>query len=199
MERVVARIGRAHGLRGEVSVDVRTDVPEQRFVPGAIFTTEPADRGPLTLLDVRDHGGVLLLSFAEVPDRTAAEALRGTLLVVEADASDEPDAWYEDELVGLRVEDPAGGPLGVVVRLETGGAQDLLVVRPSAGGEHVRVPFVAALVPVVDVAGGRIVVDPPGGLFDDAFEDDASEDATENATENAAEGGASDDLSDREP
>jgi 16S rRNA processing protein RimM len=166
MERVVARIGRAHGLRGEVSVEVRTDVPEQRFVPGAVFETDPADRGPLTLVSARDQAGVLVLGFAETGDRSAAEALRGTLLVVDADASDEEDAWYEDELVGLRVEDPEGRVLGELVRLETGGAQDLLVVRPAAGGEHVRVPFVSALVPVVDVPAGRVVVDPPGGMFD---------------------------------
>ncbi|HKG51824.1 MAG TPA: ribosome maturation factor RimM [Actinomycetales bacterium] len=166
MERVVARIGRAHGLHGEVSIEVRTDVPEQRFVPGAVFDTEPADRGPLTLVSARDHRGVLLLAFEQAADRAAAEALRDTMLVVQADASDEEDAWYEDELVGLRVEDPEGQVLGELVQLETGGAQDLLVVRPAAGGAHVRVPFVSALVPVVDVAGGRVVVDPPGGLFD---------------------------------
>jgi len=165
MERVVARIGRAHGLRGELSVEVRTDVPEQRFVPGTVFGTDPAERGPLTLAAARDQGGMRVLGFAEVADRTAAEGLRGTLLLVDADASDEEDAWYEDELVGLRVEDPQGRLLGELVRLETGGAQDLLVVRPAEGGEHVRVPFVSALVPVVDVAGGRLVVDPPGGMF----------------------------------
>ena len=165
MERVVARIGRAHGLRGELSVEVRTDVPDQRFVPGTVFGTDPAERGPLTLATARDQGGVLVLGFAEVADRTAAEGLRGTLLLVDADASDEEDAWYEDELVGLRVEDPQGRLLGELVRLETGGAQDLLVVRPAEGGEHVRVPFVSALVPVVDVPGGRLVVDPPGGMF----------------------------------
>jgi 16S rRNA processing protein RimM len=166
MERVVARIGRAHGLRGEVSVEVRTDVPEQRFVPGTVFGTDPADRGPLTLVSTRDHGGVFVLGFEQAGDRSAAEALRDTLLVVDADASDEEDAWYEDELVGLRVEDPQGRLLGELVRLETGGAQDLLVVRPAAGGEHVRVPFVSALVPVVDVPGGKVVVDPPGGMFE---------------------------------
>jgi len=92
MDRVVARIGRAHGLRGEVSVEVRTDVPEQRFVPGAVFGTDPADHGPLTLLTARDHGGLLVLGFAEAGDRSAAEALRDTLLLVDAAASDEEDA-----------------------------------------------------------------------------------------------------------
>ena len=165
MERVVARVGRPHGLRGEVSIEVRTDVPEQRFVPGATFTTDPPDAGPLTLESARDHSGVLVLRFEGHADRSAAEALRGLLLLVDADASDEPDAWYEHELVGLRVDDPAGRRLGEVVRLDAGGAQDLLVVRAEDGAEGL-VPFVAALVPEVDVAGGRVVVDPPGGLFD---------------------------------
>ncbi|MGN6299528.1 MAG: ribosome maturation factor RimM [Angustibacter sp.] len=180
MQRVVARVGRAHGLRGEVSIEVRTDVPEERFVPGATFVTDPASAGPLTLDAVRDHNGVLLLRFASVPDRTAAEALRGVLLLVDVEASDEPDAWYEHELVGLRVEDPAGQVLGEVVRLDAGAAQDLLVVRPVAGGE-VLVPFVAALVPEVDVAGGRVVVDPPGGMFDggDTEGDDTEGDDSE--------------------
>jgi 16S rRNA processing protein RimM len=177
MDRVVARIGRAHGLRGELSVEVRTDVPEQRFVPGAVFGTDPAGRGPLTLTSARDQNGVLVLGFEGVADRTAAEALRGTLLVVDVGPSDEDDAWYEDELVGLRVEDPGGRLLGELVRLETGGAQDLLVVRPAAGGEHVRVPFVSALVPVVDVPGGRVVVDPPGGMFDPDDEPDGADGA----------------------
>jgi 16S rRNA processing protein RimM len=165
MERVVARVGRAHGLRGEVSIEVRTDVPQERFVPGATFATDPPAAGPLTLDTVRDHNGVLLLRFASATDRSAAEALRGVLLLVDVAASDEPDAWYEHELVGLRVEDPAGRLLGEVVRLDAGAAQDLLVVRSVAGAE-VLVPFVAALVPEVDVAGGRVVVDPPGGMFE---------------------------------
>jgi 16S rRNA processing protein RimM len=147
-------------------VEVRTDVPELRFTDGAQFTTEPVDRGPLTLNTAREHNGVLLLTFEGVADRTAAEALRGTLLLVDAAASDEPDAWYDDELVGLRAENVDGALLGEVVGLQTGGAQDLLEIRPSgAARETVLVPFVRALVPEVDVAGGRVVVDPPGGLF----------------------------------
>ena len=175
MDRVVARIGRAHGLRGEVTAEVRTDVPERRFVAGAAFTTDPAGRGPLTLRSAREHSGVLLLAFEDVEDREAAEALRGTVLLVDADASDEPDAWYDDELVGLRAERPDGTALGEVVGLLTGGAQDLLQVRPVGGApaDDVLVPFVTALVPTVDVAGGRVVLDPPGGMFDGVDEQDA--------------------------
>ncbi len=169
MERVVARVGRAVGLKGEVTVEVRTDDPAARFVPGAVFVTEPASSGPLTLDGARDHSGVLVLRFAEVADRTTAEGLRGVQLLVDVGASEEPDAWYEDELVGLAVRTPAGGPLGEVVRLDTGGAQDLLVVR-TPDGREVLVPFVTALVPDVDIDAGVVVVDPPGGLFDDGFE-----------------------------
>ncbi|HET8617278.1 MAG TPA: ribosome maturation factor RimM [Actinomycetales bacterium] len=168
MDRVVARIGRAHGLRGEVTVEVRTDVPEQRFVDGARFTTNPVSHGPLTLRSVRENNGVLLLGFEGVDDRTAAEELRGTMLLVDAEASDEPDAWYDEELVGLRAERADGTVLGEVSGLLTGGAQDLLEVRPTRGPRSttVLVPFVTALVPVVDIAGGRVVLEPPGGMFD---------------------------------
>jgi 16S rRNA processing protein RimM len=174
MDRVVARVGRAHGLRGEVTVEVRTDVPELRFTDGARFTTDPADRGPLTLCSVREHNGVLLLTFEAVTDREAAEALRGTLLLVDVARSDEPDAWYDDELVGLRAETADGIVLGEVVGLQTGGAQDLLEIKPTGSArERVLVPFVAALVPEVDVAGGRVVIDPPGGLFDPTADEGA--------------------------
>lgn len=170
MQRVVALLGRPHGLRGDVSAQVRTDVPEQRFVAGAVFATDPASAGPLTLQSARDHSGVLLLRFAGVEDREAAQALRGTELLVDLGASDEPDAWYDHELVGLRAVHVDGTALGTVARLDAGAAQDLLVVEPVAGGPLVLVPFVSALVPQVDVAGGRVVLDPPGGMFDDGAE-----------------------------
>ena len=166
MQRVVARIGRAHGLKGEVSAETRTDVPELRFVPGAVFSTDPAPVGPLTLVDGRDHSGVLILRFEGVTTREGAELLRGTKLLLDIGVSDEPDAWYEHELVGLRVVLADGTDLGEVIRLDAGAAQDLLVVRRSGAGQEVLVPFVAALVPEVDIAGGRVVLDPPGGMFD---------------------------------
>jgi len=122
----------------------------------------------LTLASVRDHNGTLLLGFDEVADRTAAEALRGALLEADVpDDTDEPDAWYDHQLIGLRVVDPDGGALGEVVALEHPPAQDLLVVR-RPDGERRLVPFVSALVPTVDVAGGVVVVDAPPGLLDDA-------------------------------
>lgn len=167
MQLTVARVGRAHGLRGEVALDLRTDVPEERLAVGSVLATEPADAGPLTVTAVRVHQERWLVSFAEVADRTAAEALRGTELVVEVDSSDEEDAWYPHELRGLRAELADGTVVGEVVALEHLPAHDALVVREDVAGERVRtlVPFVRAIVPTVDVAGGRVVLTPPGGLL----------------------------------
>ncbi|MFP5345645.1 MAG: ribosome maturation factor RimM [Actinomycetes bacterium] len=167
MELVVARIGRPHGVRGEVSVELRTDVPERRFVPGVRLTTEPSSAGPLTVHAVRDHNGRLLVSFDEVRDRTTAEGLRDVLLLAEVGDDEEPEAWHLHELVGLRAEAADGSLLGTVVGLEHGPAQDLLVVREPSGHEAL-VPFVTAIVPTVDVPGGRVVLDPPAGLLEDA-------------------------------
>ncbi len=163
----VARIGRAHGLRGEVALDVRTDAPDERFTVGAVLATRPAATGPLTVARARVQQGRWYVTFAGVGDRTAAEALRGVELLVETDAFDagsDEDAWYPHELAGLRVEGPDGRRLGEVVGLRSAPAHDLLVVRET-GGEETLVPFVRAIVPVVDVPGGRVVLDPPGGLL----------------------------------
>ena len=177
MRLIVARIGRAHGLRGEVSVEVRTDAPDERFVEGAVLHVEDGPRrralmatgGPtsLTVTRVRDNNGILLLTFAEVSNRSAAEDLRDVILEAEVDeASDEADAWYDHELVGLIAVDPAGVRLGEVVAVQHPGAQDLLVVRTPRAGNRL-VPFVSAIVPEVDVKGGRIVMTAPAGLLED--------------------------------
>ncbi|WP_149202003.1 ribosome maturation factor RimM [Actinotalea subterranea] len=164
MQLTVATIGRAHGLRGEIGLDVRTDAPEQRFVVGRVLQTRPQDAGPLTVERVRRQGERWYLTFAEAGDRTAAEGLRGVELVVDVEASDEDDAWYPYELAGLRAERPDGTHLGEVVGLEHLPAQDALVVR-EVGGARTLVPFVREIVPVVDVAGGRVVIDAPLGLL----------------------------------
>jgi 16S rRNA processing protein RimM len=171
MELVVARIGKPHSLRGEVTVQVHTDDPQSRFVPGARFATEAAPGSgvprELTLRSARLHNGIWLLAFDGIPDRTGAEGLRGTRLLLDTDEVEDgdEDAWYEDELVGLRAVDPAGAELGTVTGLEQGPAQDLLVLR-LAGGGTAYVPFVSQIVPEVDIEGGRVVVDPPEGLLD---------------------------------
>jgi len=164
---VVGRIGRPHGVRGEVTVEVRTDDPDLRFVPGAVLRTDPADRGPITIAGVHWHSGTLLLRLEGVDSREAAEAVRNTELLVDvADLPEieDPDSFYDHQLVGLSARLPDGTVLGeiVVVRHE---AQDLLVVRRGEGSE-VLIPFVSAIVPTVDLAGGFVVVDPPEGLLE---------------------------------
>jgi 16S rRNA processing protein RimM len=170
---VAGRVVRAHGLRGEVVVDVRSDQADRRFAPGTVLATEP-DRGRLTVTAARRHHDRLLVRFDGVADRDAAEALRGTDLLVdvtaeltgpgEAAETGGAGAWFVVELVGCEVTDTAGRPLGRVGGVVPSPAHDLLVV--VHGGREVLVPFVGPLVPVVDVAARRVVVDPPGGLFE---------------------------------
>jgi 16S rRNA processing protein RimM len=168
MDLVVGRVGRAHGVGGEVTVELRTDDPDARFAPGAALRTDPADRGPLTVQAARGRLGGLVVAFAGVADRAAAEALRGTLLVVDAGSLPEltdPDEFYDHQLLGLAAVLPDGTALGAVgeVLHPPGGA--LLSIRDSAGTERL-VPFVRAFVPTVDLAAGRLVVDPPAGLLE---------------------------------
>jgi 16S rRNA processing protein RimM len=171
MQLVVGRVGRPHGLRGEVTVEVRTDDPERRFAAGTVLATEPAARGPLTILISHWHSGRLLVAFAGCDDRTAAEELRDTLLVVDSSELDEPadpDEFHDYQLIGLDAWTVAGEQVGVVADVLHHG-QDLLVIRPArdrADRGQILVPFVAALVPEVDVAAGRLVINPPDGLLD---------------------------------
>lgn len=170
---VVGRIGRPHGLRGEVSVEPRTDEPERRFAVGATLgarRNRPGERGDdtLTVRGHRWHSGRLLLTFDEISDRDAAEEARGTLLVVPVDPDerpDDPEEFYDHQLVGLAVVAPDGAPVGRLKEVVHGTAQDLLVV--DVDGREVLVPFVSALVPEVDLAGGRIVVDDRPGLLEE--------------------------------
>ena len=162
---VVGHIGKAHGIKGEVLVTVRTDEPEQRFVPGAVFTTAS---GTLTLEDFRWHQGRVIAQFEGVHDRNLAEELRGTELQVdsaELTAPADPDEFHDHQLVGLRVVSVAGEELGTVARIDHAPSSDLLVVTKPAGGTAL-IPFVAQMVPTVDLAGGRVVVDLPEGLLD---------------------------------
>jgi 16S rRNA processing protein RimM len=168
---VVGRIGRAHGIRGEVSVEPRTDEPERRFAVGSVLIA----RAPggvvrpdgLTVAAHRWHQGRLLVRLEEIGDRTAAEAARGTLLEVPLDPTEspaDPEEFYDHQLVGLAVTTVDGPAVGTVVAVEHGGAQDLLHLRLHDGRE-VLFPFVTALVPEVDVAAGRLVVDDRPGLL----------------------------------
>ena len=166
MQVVVARVGKAHGLRGEVTVQVLTGAPDERFVPGATFLTDPPQAGPLVLRSARDNNGILLLGFEHTEDRTGAEALRGIKLLAEVLADDEDEeVWYERDLVGLKAVTVGGIEVGEVTALQSRPAQDLLVLR-LADGREALVPFVTAIVPEVDITGGRVVLDPPSGLLD---------------------------------
>jgi 16S rRNA processing protein RimM len=166
MQLVVGRVGRPHGLRGEVTVDVRTDDPDDRFAPGTVLATEPAASGPLVVEQARWHSGTLLVRFEGSDDRTTAEELRGTVLVVDSEELppiDDPEEFRDHELIGLSVVTVEGAEVGVLREVRHSG-QDLLVVDRPAGDEAL-VPFVAAIVPEVDVTGGRIVINPPPGLL----------------------------------
>jgi 16S rRNA processing protein RimM len=188
VDTVVARIGKPHGLRGEVTVQLHTDNPQGRLVPGARFGCEGLSGPPgaiapteLTIETVRVHNGVWLLAFEGYADRTAAEALRGGRLVLAAqdrgadggpddggagaDGGEDEDGWYESELLGLAVYDVAGERVGEVTGLDVGIGQDRLAVRLTDGRSGL-VPLVEALVPVLDPAAGRVVIDAPDGLFD---------------------------------
>jgi 16S rRNA processing protein RimM len=168
MDLVIGRIGRAHGIGGEVTVELRTDDPDTRFAPDTVLRTDPVDRGPLTVLAARGRPGGLVVAFAGVTDRPAADALRGTLLVIDAASLPEladPDEFYDHELVGLAAVLPDGTAVGTIGEVLHPPGGDLLSIRDAAGAERL-VPFVRSMVPTVDLAAGRLVVDPPPGLLE---------------------------------
>ena len=167
MQLQVARIGKPHGIRGEVTVQVLTDAPGDRFVPGTQFIVEPASAGPLTVFSARWNKDILLLAFDEIETRNQAETLRGAKLFIETEdigADDDDEGWYEHELVGLDVR-VGGNVVGKVSALHTLPVQDLLVVTTAEGAE-VLIPFVEQIVPEVNVGEKYVLVTPPPGLFE---------------------------------
>jgi 16S rRNA processing protein RimM len=175
MRVIVGRIGRPHGIRGEVVIGVRTDEPDLRFAVGSrldLDRSAAADGGPaetqLTVASARWHSGQLLVLFEGVTDRTAAGELTGSWLGVDTSQLPEvgdPDEFRDHELIGLSVRTTAGDPVGEITDVLHYG-QDLLVVRRAANQGECLVPFVKAIVPEVDVRGGVVVIDPPLGLLD---------------------------------
>jgi 16S rRNA processing protein RimM len=164
IEILVGRVARAHGLRGEVAIDVRTDEPDRRFAVGTAFSTS---RGRLTVAATRWNGPRLLVRFAEAADRSAAEALRGADLTLEVSADetpDDPEEFYDHQLIGLRAVDASGAEVGRVADVLHHPAHDVLVIQRD--GREAMVPFVAALVPTVDVAAGSVTIDDRSGLLD---------------------------------
>ncbi|MFF3710412.1 ribosome maturation factor RimM [Streptomyces phaeochromogenes] len=190
MQLVVARVGRAHGIKGEVTVEVRTDEPELRLAPGAVLATDPASAGPLAIETGRVHSGRLLLRFEGVRDRNGAEALRNTLLIAEVDPDDkpeDPDEYYDHQLMDLDVVLEDGTEVGRITEISHLPSQDLFVVE-RADGTEVLIPFVEEIVVDIDLEKQRAVIDPPPGLIDDRAEIASSRDAenTSGDTENTS-------------
>lgn len=166
---VVGRAGRAHGIKGEVSVVVRTDAPELRFADGVVLTTDLPAPAPatLTVKGTRWHQGRLLVTFDGIADRNGAEAVSGAMLTIDvADAGDAGEgAFWDHQLIGLRALLLDGAEIGVVEDVIHLPANEMLAVR-APDGREVLVPFVLAIVPTVDVEGGWLTIDPPDGLLE---------------------------------
>jgi 16S rRNA processing protein RimM len=176
IEVVVGVIGRAHGIRGDVTIDVRTDEPERRFAVGAVLRAEDGPRR-FTVGAARDHSGRLLVHFDELVDRTTAEAARGTVLVADVDPGELPDSddeYYDRQLVGLAVRAAVGTVVGTVTAVLHLPIQDTLEVETADG---VRlIPFVSAVVTGVDLAAGELqLADVPGLLADQDDDEDPGE------------------------
>ncbi len=181
----VGRLTKAHGLKGGLKLELFTDDPDRRFIKGAEFALQVPEESPwhgkrLTLSELRWYNNQPVGFFDDVTDRTAAESLVKAILWVDQtpDEPAEDDAWYDHQLVGLDVVRD-DRKIGVVDRLEHLPAQDLLVVR--VGTAEVLVPFVRAIVPTVDIAGGRVIVTPPMGLFEEIPDDEPAPAPTEEA------------------
>lgn len=178
----VGRLVKAHGLKGALKVELYTDDPDGRFQPGAVFTLQVPDSSPwhgktLTVREFRWMNSHPVAFFEGVDDREAAEGLVRAILWVDQDTEDSPDeddAWYDHQLVGLDVvrDDVV---IGRVVRVDHLPAQDMLIVRPlgESSDTEILVPFVAAIVPEVDLARRRVIVTPPLGLFEETVDDEA--------------------------
>lgn len=166
MKLAVARIGRPHGVKGEVTVETLTDVPEERFFVGAKFECDAEEHPSLEVTRVRLHQGRWMLTFQGIVDRTTAENLRNHRLYsdVEIAESDEDDSYHIEQLRGLKLVDRSGIEIGVVVGVNHLPGQDLLLFT-NQDGEH-RLPMVHQFIDQVDLVGGRIIVTLPEGLID---------------------------------
>jgi 16S rRNA processing protein RimM len=174
VDTIVGVIGRPHGVRGEVAVELRTDEPERRFAPGQVLREEGGNR-VFTVSSVRDHSGRLLVRFAELVDRAGAEAARGTVLIAAVEPDEQPaerGEFYDRQLIGLRATTPDGAEVGKVGSVLHLPAQDVLEIETAVGPR--LVPFVEALVPDVDLEAGCLTIVDVAGLLDDR--DNADED-----------------------
>jgi 16S rRNA processing protein RimM len=171
VELVVGRVAKAHGVTGEVVVDVRTDDPDARFARGGVLRGRASRGGSersFTIESVRPHGDRLLVRLAGIADRDAADALRGTLFLVDSQdlpPIDDADEFYDHQLEGLRVRTVDGAEVGAVAEVLHTAGGELLSITTDAGGE-VLVPFVGAIVTSVSLSDGVVEIDPPDGLLD---------------------------------
>jgi 16S rRNA processing protein RimM len=200
----VGRLTKAHGLKGAIKLELFTDDPGRRFVPGAVFTLQVPSGSPwhgktLELVELRWYNQHAVGFFKDVPDREAAETLAKAILWIDQDSaeqSDEEDAWYDHQLVGLAVMRD-GVKVGTIARLDHMPAQDLLIVKTPDG--EIMVPFVKAIVPSVDVKAGIVTITPPPGLFEEIPEPEEAEPAAEAAPEAAPETDAAASVADEAP
>ena len=163
----VGRIGRAHGIRGEVTVTAFTDDPSSRFAVGSALQTDSSKWPVLTVSGARQSGPVQVVGIDGIIDRNTAELLRGIVLLVDAESLPEPeddDEFYDHQLIGLAVHDRSGELLGEVVEVMHPPAAPVLVVHRPDGSEEL-VPFVKVIVPEVDLTARTLVVEPPDGMF----------------------------------
>ena len=187
----VGRLSRAHGLKGAIKVELYTDDPGRRFLPGARFalqvpTSSKWHGKSIELVELRIYNGSPVAFFEGVTDRTEAESLIKAVLWVEQDPTEltgEPDAWFVHQLAGLEVWRD-GARIGRVVRVDAMPAQDMLIVDHE--GTEVMVPFVKAIVPEVDLRAGRLTVTPPAGLFEELEQDDSGAESPAAADADAA-------------
>ncbi|MFP7833872.1 ribosome maturation factor RimM [Marisediminicola sp. LYQ134] len=186
----VGRLTKAHGLKGAIKVELYTDAPERRFVPGAVFqlqvpTSSSWHGKTIELVELKWYNSHAVAFFKDVPDRDAAESLVKAILWVDqdlAESPDEEDAWYDHQLVGLAVVRD-GVTIGRVTLVDHLPAQDLLHVKTESG--DVLVPFVKAIVPAVDIAAGTVTVTPPPGLFEELPDEPEHEPESESTAEPA--------------
>jgi 16S rRNA processing protein RimM len=178
----VGRLTKAHGLKGAIKIELFTDDPDRRFVPGAVFTLQVPTSSPwhgktLEPNELKWYNSHPVAFFKGIGDRTTAESAIKAILWVDQDLteeSDEDDAWFDHHLVGLKVLRD-GAQIGTVVRVDHLPAQDLIAVKVDSaddGAAEVLVPFVKAIVTAVDIKGGTLTVDPPLGLFETLADDD---------------------------
>jgi 16S rRNA processing protein RimM len=163
-------VGRALGVKGDVLVDVLTDEPDRRLIPGAELFVMGEQRR-LRIETERPHGGRLCLHFVGVDDRSDAEQLTGLMLEAErapGERPEDPEEYYDDDLVGLEVETESGERVGCVTEVLHLPAQDVLAVRESEAAPEILIPFVSEIVPVVDLDARRVVIRPPDGLLEGA-------------------------------